>query len=208
MEYPNRIRAIREAKDWSIEKLAEKVGLSVSYVSRLEKGGRNLAVANLEKFAKAFGVKDTELLPGSDDEAPPPEPDDRTDVRPVGKMVSLVGYVGAGSQAHFYAVAQENLDEVAAPDDWTKDTVAVEIRGDSLGSFFDRWIVYYDDVRSPVTSDLYNKLCIVGLADDRVLIKKIRGRADGLYDLLSVREDPIEGVAVEWAAKVKSMRPR
>ena len=122
--------------------------------------------------------------------------------------VRLVGYVGAGAEAHFYAIAQGDLDEVSAPEGATKDTVAVEIRGDSLGSLFDRWLVFYDDIRSPVTSDLIGKLCIVGLSDDRVLIKKIRRGERGLYNLLSEREDPIENVSLEWAAKVKNMVPR
>lgn len=126
-----------------------------------------------------------------------------------GRTVPLVGYVGAGAEAHFYAVAQGNLDEVAAPDNSTPETKAVEIRGDSLGSLFDRWLVFYDDVRSPITSDLIGRLCVVGLKDDRVLIKKVRpGSKRHLFRLISEREPPIEDVEIDWAAKVKTMVPR
>jgi hypothetical protein len=123
--------------------------------------------------------------------------------------VPVAGYVGAGAETHFYAVAQGGLDEIDAPEGSTPDTVAVEIRGGSLGTFFDRWLVFYDDVRRPVTPDLLGKLCVVGLDDGRVLIKKLqRSRSQGLFNLVSQTEAPILDVAIEWAAKVKSMMPR
>ncbi|ACI92681.1 putative phage repressor [Afipia carboxidovorans OM5] len=74
---------------------------------------------------------------------------------------------------------------------------------------FDRWLVYYDDVRSPVTHDLIGRLCVVGLNDDRILVKKIkRAKTEGRFDLLSETEPPIEGVQVEWAARVKQLSPQ
>lgn len=121
-------------------------------------------------------------------------------------MVPLKGYVGAGAEAHFYAVAQGDLDEVPAPAGSTDHTVAVEIRGESLGPFFDRWLVFYDDVRRPVTDDLFGALCVVGLSDGRVLIKKLRPGKRGRFSLISAaHEPPIENVELEWAAKVKFM---
>lgn len=122
--------------------------------------------------------------------------------------VPLVGYVGAGAEAFFFA-DQGEIDRVPAPEGATESTVAVEIRGESLGSFFDRWIVYYDQVRRPVTPDLLGRLCIVGLEDGRILVKKLqRSKARGLFHLLSQTEGPILDVAVDWAAPVKLMAPR
>lgn len=114
--------------------------------------------------------------------------------------VRLIGYVAAG-KANFL---EGELDEIPAPAT-TPDTVAVEIRGNSLGELFDRWRVFYDDVRSPVTADLYGRVCVVGLDDERVLIKKIKYKGNGLFDLLSNTEEPIESVSVVWAARVKQM---
>lgn len=126
--------------------------------------------------------------------------------------VPLVGYVGAGAAAHFYAVAQGELDRVPAPAGATASTVATEIRGDSVGPLFNRWLVYYDDVRSPVTPDMLGRLCVVGLFDDRVLVKQIARskKVKGMYDLISnsFTEPPIEGVEIMWAAKVTNMVPR
>ena len=108
-----------------------------------------------------------------------------------------------------FADGQGPFDDVPAPDGSTESTVAVEIRGDSLGPFFNEWLVYYDDVRAPVTPDLIGRLCVVGLADGRVLIKKIKSsQTPGLYHLLSQTEEPILDVEVLWAARVRSMTPR
>jgi hypothetical protein len=121
----------------------------------------------------------------------------------------LVGYVGAGAEAHFYSSADEGLGEVDAPPGYTAKTVAAEVRGESLGPLFDRWLVYYDDVRSPVTPDLIGRLCVVGLPNGKVLVKKIqRSRSSGLFHLLSNLEAPIFDQEIAWAARVKTMTPR
>lgn len=132
--------------------------------------------------------------------SPPPVP-----------MVPLKGYVGAGSRAHFYALADEDYEEVPAPPGSSDKTVAVEIKGSSMGKALESWLVFYDDVRSPVTADQINQLCVVGLADDRILIKKIERKPSGRagYRLISnADEPPIEDATIEWAALVTSMRRR
>jgi phage repressor protein C with HTH and peptisase S24 domain len=126
------------------------------------------------------------------------------------KTVRVKGYVGAGDEAHFYKVSDEDYEEVPAPNGSTEQTVAVEIRGTSWGPFMNAWLVFYDDVRSPVTEDLLGQPCVVGLADDRILIKVIRRDGNGGYRLVSnnTTEPDIEHADIEWAAKVTSMRPR
>jgi hypothetical protein len=128
---------------------------------------------------------------------------------PVKRPRPVVGYVGAGSRTRLFAEGQGPLDRVDGPDDATPKTVAVEIRGESLGAFFKDWLVFYDDVRSPVTLDLHHKLCVVGLKDGHILLKKIQpSRTKGCFNLLSQTEDPMVDQVVTWAAVVTSMRPR
>lgn len=126
------------------------------------------------------------------------------------RLVSVIGYVGAGAAAHYYAVSQGDLDQVPAPPDSVAHTVAVEIKGDSIGPLFNQWLIFYDDVRSPVTADLIGQLCVVGLMDDRVVVKKIRkSKTKGLYDLISNDDrENITDVEIIWAARVKHMAPR
>lgn len=126
------------------------------------------------------------------------------------RKVPIKGYVGAGSLAHYYAISQEDFEEVPAPAGSSDRTVAVQIRGKSLGPLMDTWLVFYEDVRSPVTDDLYGKLCVVGLSDDRILIKQIKRERDGSITLVSnlPSEPEIKDADIEWAAEVTSMRPR
>lgn len=129
--------------------------------------------------------------------------------RPNRKAVKLKGYVGAGSEAHFYKISDEDFEEVPALGNATDRTVAVQIRGKSWGPAMDTWLVFYDDVRSPIDPSMYGKPCIVGLADDRILLKIVTRQANGLYRLLSNSDEPpIEDAEIEWAAVVTGMAPR
>lgn len=183
---------------------AEALGANPATYWGHENGSRGIGRA-AQRYAAFFRVSLDWLLTGKGTpRRAQPAPTGQSQV-----MVPLVGYVGAGAATHFFSQDSGHLDEVPAFDGASEATVAVEIRGDSLGSFFDRWLVYYDDVRRPVTSDLINKLCVVGLDDGRILIKKIqRSKARGLFHLLSQTEEPIFDVTIDWAARVKSMVPR
>lgn len=173
-------------------------GLS-TYISH-ENGTRGLKPDVAERYARAFRVPAEWLLLNKGRKAASP-----TDRR---RTVPLVGYVGAGAETHFFG-DHGPLDEVAAPEGATDETVAVEIRGDSLGALFDRWVVYYDDVHRPVTPDQVGRLCVVGLSDGRILIKQIkRARGGRHYHLLSNTEPPILDVEIDWAARVINMVPR
>jgi transcriptional regulator with XRE-family HTH domain len=125
------------------------------------------------------------------------------------RTIKVKGYVGAGGVARYYASNQGDFDEILAREKDPPSAVAVEITGGSLGLFFDRWYAIYRDVRSPVTEDLVGSLCVVGLDDDRVLIKKIVKNGKS-YDLYSNTDDepPIRDVKIEWAAKVTDVRQK
>lgn len=139
---------------------------------------------------------------------------DSADVLPVAEdsmvvaAVPLLGYVRAGAEAVYLPLHESELDRIPAPFGSTEKTRALEIRGDSLGELFDRWIVFFDDEQRPISPDLINKLCIVALQDGRVLVKKIARNARGSYDLLSNTEKPIKDAQIKWAARVKQMAPR
>jgi hypothetical protein len=208
-----RLRTAREQFFKSARVAAKALGMPVSTYGAHERaedpGGRDYGPDEAKRYGRRFRVTPEWLLTGR--KVGPTDGPGGIDggEEPTAPKVPVAGYVGAGAEAHFYAVAQGDLDEVDAPDGSTKETVAVEIRGDSLGTFFDRWLVFYDDVRSPVTPDLVGKLCVVGLSDGRVLIKKLqRSRVHGQFNLVSQTEPPITDAAVDWAARVKSMTPR
>lgn len=196
--------ARKEAGFATARKAAEALGVKEPTYIGHENGQRGFRRDSADHYARKFHVSLEWLLTGKGPKERRPLRADPAAMR----YVNMVGYVSAGAETHFFA-NEEPLDEVPAPTGSTDSTVAVEIRGDSLGSFFDRWLVFYDDVRRPVTSDLVNKLCVVGLDDGRILIKKIqRSKARGYFHLISQTEPPILDVGIEWAARVKNMVPR
>lgn len=197
-------KARKEAGYEDATAAADAMGVSPPTYLAHENGSRGLTRA-AQRYADFYHVSLEWLLTGKGQ----PRRQLSSGTRDEKPMVPLVGYVGAGAATHFFPQDIGHLDEVPAPDGSSSATVAVEIRGDSLGSFFDRWLVFYDDVRRPVTTDLVGKLCVVGLEDGRILIKKImRSKAKGLHHLLSQTEPPILDVIIDWAAKVKHMVPR
>lgn len=58
-----RLRAIRRQKGLSQEELAFKSSLHRTYISDVERGSRNISLANIEKLAKALKTPMRELLP-------------------------------------------------------------------------------------------------------------------------------------------------
>jgi transcriptional regulator with XRE-family HTH domain len=59
--FGSRLRAIREQVGLSQEALAERAGLHRTYVSSVERGQRNISLANIQALADALGV-DVEKL--------------------------------------------------------------------------------------------------------------------------------------------------
>lgn len=190
MSIGRRIVQARQAAGWSQEKLSRAVGAAQTTVSSWERGRTEPSRDDVARIAAALGVGLEVLELG-------------------GRTVPLVGFVGAGAEAHYYADGQGPFDQAPAPDDSTRRTVAVEVKGTSLGPLFDGWLIYYDDVRSPVTPDLIGRLCVVGLPDGRILVKRLRpAKTPGLFHLESNIEPTMLDQEVAWAARVKSMSPR
>jgi len=62
--FASNVRRLRAKKKFSQKALADKVGISVSYVSMLERGQRSPPLETIEKMAKALGVPPSALLGG------------------------------------------------------------------------------------------------------------------------------------------------
>ncbi len=60
--FGKKLRAIRQKRGLSQEALAEEAGLHRTYVSSVERGGRNISLLNIERLAKALKVKISELV--------------------------------------------------------------------------------------------------------------------------------------------------
>ncbi len=62
--FATNVRRLRAKKSLSQKALADKVGISVSYVSMLERGQRSPPLETIEKMARALGVPPSSLLGG------------------------------------------------------------------------------------------------------------------------------------------------
>jgi transcriptional regulator with XRE-family HTH domain len=175
--------------------LAKALGRSPSAVTDLLNGHRRLRADEISIVAEYLGVEPPRLLGGGG--------------KPITQRAPLIGYIGAGAVAHFYAEGQGPFDEVDAPSDAGPQTVALQIRGHSLGALFDNWLVLYDDVRDPPYDGQIGRMCVCGVSDGRALIKGLKkSPATGLWNLLSNTEPPIYDIGLDWAAPVRELRPR
>lgn len=197
-----RIRHTRDAiMGLTQDKLGEALGVERQSITNWERG-KEISLDNLIKLADVSGVSLDWLALGRGYRPT------RESVRSGGPQVPIVGYVGANAETQFIQQVDSGLlDTVTAPAVGGPETVAVRIRGDSLGALFDGWLAFYDQRHEPVTDDLLGRLCVCGLTDGRALIKRIDRRRDGLFDLKANHGETIFGAAVAWAARVLLLAP-
>ncbi|MGO1160567.1 XRE family transcriptional regulator [Brucella thiophenivorans] len=190
---PNRIREIREAHDMTIEKLAEETGLSVSYISRLESGGRNLSVRNMNLFAHALKVQPQDLL---------------SSPKPKSNVVSIMGRIGAGAEISpdEEQIPPEGLYEIETPFPIPDDAIAFEVAGDSMYPRYDEGDVIICYRQGIAANEVIGWEAAVKTSDGRRFLKRIlRGGTPGTFDLESHNAPPIRNVELTWIAAVQSV---
>jgi SOS-response transcriptional repressor LexA len=156
----------------------------------------NFRGPNLSRIADVLGVSVDWLLTGEDAETG----------SLLSRKIQVVGYVGAGAEViaiddHAHG---SGLEEVDCP--WAQlgpSAVAVKVRGDSMTpAYFDGDLIFYDSTQTDFTH-LVGKECVVALADGRRFIKQLRRTELGHWYLHSHNAEPILGVKIKWAAKVR-----
>lgn len=160
--------------------LAGALNIAHPQITSLLKGTRNLKVDEIPRIAAYLDL-------------PPPA-----------RQFPLVGVVGAGGSVNAQPITDET-GWIDGPEDAPIGTVAVDIRGDSLGAGFDGWRAFYSDRREPFLEEWLGQLCVVGTEDDRVLIKWVRRGPSG-YTLVSGTGAIEEDVQLTWAAPVLDIR--
>lgn len=177
---PAFIRRMLKLRGLSKSGLAQTLKVPNSAITELLKGNRRLLAAEVPKL-KAYLKLDT---------------------------VPLKGYVSAGRR-EYSELPDDELDRVPAPEYNTTDkTAAMELRGQSLGPIFETWLAYFDRIEIDPES-LAGQLCVVRIETGEVVIKKIeKGSRKDRYVLISNTEADIRDVKIEWAYRVKLIRPR
>lgn len=62
LRFAANLRALRQAKGFTQERLADLSGLHYSYVGQVERGRRNISIDNIGRLADALGLDAVDLL--------------------------------------------------------------------------------------------------------------------------------------------------
>lgn len=175
-----------------LEDLAEKVGLSTSYVQRLENGERNLAVKHFAAFATALGVTPRDLV--EDDETPE------------STVVKVMGKIGAGAEIMPEAeqVPPEGLSQIEVPFPVPENALAFQVDGDSMWPRYDHGDVVLCWRDGANVDEVIGWEAAIMTADGKRYLKRIlRGNKPRLFDLESYNAPVIRNVRIEWVSKVQ-----
>lgn len=192
MEIPAILRELQRKTDWNQSELARALKVTQPTISRWYKGS-SPELQQRDRII-TLATKHKVLQEGH---SPGPY------------AVPIVGYVGAGGKIA-YGEGQGPFGEAPMPPKGgTAETVAVVVRGHSMApALEDGWLVYYDNRQDPPTDDLFGKLCVCGLTDGRVLIKKLLpGQRPGCFHLISHNDEPMLDQRLDWAARVSNISP-
>lgn len=159
------------------------------YIHRIE-GGQSLSVDESREFAKSLDVDVSNIIDDS----------------PRARVVSLVGYVGAGDLYAWDPASGPwvGFDIVEAPpgDD---DVVAVRVRGDSMAPVYrDGDLLYFTKAGVP-TTECAGEDCMVRVRNGAAYIKLVmRGPRANRYNLCSYNHDTaeIENADIEWSSPI------
>jgi phage repressor protein C with HTH and peptisase S24 domain len=189
-------KAARKASGLSQAALAKRVGVAQQLIGQLERGEVRTTKL-IYRIAEVLGVSAYSL----DNDIPAQSFQKQS--------IPVVGYVGAGAEVLSIDDHEKGggIEEIEPPfEGLSPSTVAVKVRGNSMApTFRDGEILLYDRQDNGDLMHLIGKDCIVSLSDGRKFVKQLKRTPTGEWFLYSVNSDsdPIFGVQIEWAAKVK-----
>ena len=60
--FAHNVKTLRNKKNWTQEELAKRADLHRTYIGSIERYERNVSLLNVERIAKALGVKAKDLI--------------------------------------------------------------------------------------------------------------------------------------------------
>jgi len=206
MSLGQRIATARKNKGWNQGKLAKEIDTTQSTLSDWERDNYEPSRSYSKKIADALGITVIELEFGeAEQEEWIDEPAN------TGKLtIPLVGDIGAGGHInpiddHAKGAGHEDVE---APPNAPKDTVAVRVNGDSLYPFLrDGALIYYSRRENNVIDYLHD-MVICHLSDGRKTIKVLTpGTIPGRFTLTSTNAPPMMNEEVESVSPIDWMKP-
>lgn len=190
-----RIRELRQATGLNIEQLAEKAGISRSYLNELEIGAKVINANRLEQIARALSVRVEDLFYKAESPVP------------------IAGRVGPGAEVPMIDCSSP-IGLVSLPPQLAGlDVMAIEVIGDAMHPVYPPGAVLFFS-RPPadtVPDDCIGNICVAEDVDGHAWVKLIRrGSTPGLWNLISINptSDSIWDARLAWAARVRMALPR
>ena len=149
-----RLRAARRQRFRSARAAALALGIPSSTYGAHERaehpGGRDYGPEEATRYGQRFGVTTEWLLTGlgSEFDRPLRPRHSRPSRKPT---IPVVGTSAPAPKPITMRFHEGHLDEIEQPDLFREKTVILEIRDDDLGPLFNRWRVFFDETRRPVT---------------------------------------------------------
>lgn len=191
------LRAWRESKNITLERLAELVGMTHQNLGKIERGRVPLGEQHLPALADAFGIEVGDLF--------------RNPARDRGEqMVPVIGYVGANPDGEVLFSTGDQLGELTPiPPGGSDRSVALWVKGHSMrGTADDGSLIYFENQHTPPTPDMLGHVVVVETETGEVLIKRLlKGSNKGVYDLESLAGPRREDVRLRWAAHISAIVP-
>jgi DNA-binding XRE family transcriptional regulator len=191
MEDFEHLRELRDRNGLTQKDLARLAGTTQPQINRLETGERPLTPQWAKRLAPHLGTTPVEIIFPEMSKKP--------------LTLPIVGRVGASTDGE---VLQESdhgpFGEITAPLGAKGTEAVVEVGGHSMGIYApDGSLILYDNRHDPPQENMLGEVCVVGLPDGRVLVKRLlRGSRRGLFDLESVVGETMRDQIVDWAAVV------
>ncbi|MDL2253769.1 cupin domain-containing protein [Ruminococcaceae bacterium OttesenSCG-928-I18] len=142
-EIAARIRELREISDYSVESMAQELGIDAELYKSYEASGGNIPISTLYHIANLFGVSMAEILTGNAPHI------DTFCVVPAGKGEKVDRYPGYNFQGLAYKFRNKIMEPMVVTVDPTEgDPELVQHRGQELNFVLEGRIeVIYDDKR-------------------------------------------------------------
>ena len=166
---------IRKKKGMTLERLAEKSGLSVSQISKIENNKRGWSVDSLSKLADALGVKVSELIDASD----------------VWQQVPVFGVVEDGGIVKPRVAGKGKAPpRVRAPMAFG-ELLALIVHNNSLYPRYVKGDVIFCGKNPCAPDDCLDKECLVWFEDGSSALRFVHpGTTKGRYNLMAHNQTP------------------
>lgn len=194
-----RIDEAMQAQGFNDRSLALKAGVYQDAIRDLRRGKTQMLRADrLQAIYAVLGLTDAQI-----------------------PMIPVIGVVGEGNR--IYLLQEMSLassfaepgeppvycDLVRLPEDGHRDVMALRVAGDSMEPFLPSGsIVYYSRSSEDNFDACLNRLCVIGLKDQRIWLKKLKkGSVFGRYTLSGYNSRDMDDMEIAWCAPVLFIKP-